>query len=156
MNKSVFSGSGAADVVILQEAFCRWVIGGVIQVDFTNLFTPITTRPDPKFTNSSALKKLELRVESSRLTALVLCLFDFATDFCFQTRPRDRNTMAAPSDQCCTLPPFKSDYVPLGKHIKLPTNNSPLDVYVTGPAEAQNNTALVCIYGTPVFTSSKL
>jgi hypothetical protein len=50
---------------------------------------------------------------------------------------------AALPDQCCTLPPFKSDYVLVGKHIRI--KNGELDVYVTGPAEAQ--IALVCIYG---------
>jgi len=49
--------------------------------------------------------------------------------------------MASLSDQCCTLPPFKSDYEPLGQTIKL---DGGLQMYTTGPKDAR--IALVGIY----------
>jgi hypothetical protein len=55
--------------------------------------------------------------------------------------------VGAANEQCCTLPPFKSDYVPTGKTIQLQSDVSGqnLDVYLTGPEAA--TTALVAIYG---------
>lgn len=48
-------------------------------------------------------------------------------------------------DQCCTLPPFKSDYEPVGKHLALKSRDgTELDIYVTGRAET--TVALVCVY----------
>ncbi|KAE8444196.1 hypothetical protein EG329_000793 [Mollisiaceae sp. DMI_Dod_QoI] len=50
-----------------------------------------------------------------------------------------------PNEQCCTIPPFKSDYQPVGKTITLQVpGNEDLPVYVTGPADSK--TALIGIY----------
>jgi hypothetical protein len=61
-----------------------------------------------------------------------------------------------PHEQCCTLPPFSSDYVPVGETIQLgidsDVSGQKLDVYITGPADA--TTALVAIYGKCCLTSS--
>ena len=58
--------------------------------------------------------------------------------------------MASSDEQCCTIPPFKSDYVPIGKTISIQNiEGKELDVYITGPLEA--NIALVGIYGRPLL-----
>lgn len=55
--------------------------------------------------------------------------------------------MAQLPEQCCTLPPFTSDYTPTGTYftISVPENDQPdLRVYSAGPADA--STVLVCVY----------
>lgn len=55
--------------------------------------------------------------------------------------------MAQLPEQCCTLPPFTSDYTPTGTYFTLPVpeNDQPdLPVYTAGPADAK--TVLVCVY----------
>jgi len=49
------------------------------------------------------------------------------------------------NEQCCTIPPFKSDYRPVGKTITLQVpGKEDLPVYVTGPEDSK--TALIGIY----------
>ena len=50
------------------------------------------------------------------------------------------------SAQCCSLPPFTSEYTPTGTYLTIPVpdNQPDLPVYAVGPADA--TTALVCIY----------
>lgn len=58
-----------------------------------------------------------------------------------------------PNEQCCTIPPFKSDYNPVGKTITLKVRGGEdLPVYVTGPEGAK--TALVGIYGSSLSSIS--
>jgi hypothetical protein len=58
------------------------------------------------------------------------------------------------SDQCCTLPPFKSDYVPTGRTFTIKVEGQKdLDVYTVGPEDS--TTVLVVIYGT-VHTSQSV
>ncbi|CAK7204858.1 hypothetical protein SEUCBS139899_007620 [Sporothrix eucalyptigena] len=50
-------------------------------------------------------------------------------------------------EQCCTLPPFTSDYTPTGSYftIPVPDNKQPdLRVYSAGPTDAK--TVIVCVY----------
>lgn len=55
--------------------------------------------------------------------------------------------MASLPEQCCTLPPFKTDYKPGGQRFKIKVEGQDdLEIYSTGPSEA--TTALVAIYGT--------
>jgi hypothetical protein len=52
------------------------------------------------------------------------------------------------NEQCCSLPPFTSDYSPVGEFVKLGVEKKEeLEVYITGPKDAQ--AALICIYGLP-------
>jgi hypothetical protein len=57
--------------------------------------------------------------------------------------PSAEPKMATLPEQCCTIPPFKSDYQPIGERFKL--GEEGLEVYTTGPKDAK--TALVAIYG---------
>jgi hypothetical protein len=51
-------------------------------------------------------------------------------------------------DQCCTLPPFTSDYEPVGKEVTIPVEGKEdMSVYITGPSSPSTK-ALVAIYGT--------
>jgi hypothetical protein len=59
--------------------------------------------------------------------------------------------MATLPEQCCTIPPFKSDYQPIGERFKL--GEEGLEVYTTGPKDAK--TALVAIYGLSRFPAGK-
>lgn len=53
-----------------------------------------------------------------------------------------------PNEQCCSLPPFTSDYSPVGEFVKLGVEGKEeLEVYITGPKDAR--AALICIYGLP-------
>ena len=53
-----------------------------------------------------------------------------------------------PNEQCCSLPPFTSDYSPVGEFVKLGVEEKEeLEVYITGPKDA--GAALICIYGLP-------
>jgi hypothetical protein len=53
-----------------------------------------------------------------------------------------------PNEQCCSLPPFTSDYSPVGEFVKLGVEGKEeLEVYITGPKNAR--AALICIYGLP-------
>jgi hypothetical protein len=54
--------------------------------------------------------------------------------------------MGSLPEQCCTLPPFKSDYQPVGEKFKIKVDGqSDLEIYTTGPSDAK--TVLVGIYG---------
>jgi hypothetical protein len=54
--------------------------------------------------------------------------------------------MATLPEQCCTLPPFKSDYSPVGKRFSIQVDGqADLEIYSTGPEDAQ--TVIVAIYG---------
>lgn len=48
-------------------------------------------------------------------------------------------------EQCCTLPPFKSDYRPIGERTKIKVGEKYFDLYITGPNDSKH--ALVCIHG---------
>jgi hypothetical protein len=53
-----------------------------------------------------------------------------------------------PNEQCCSLPPFTSDYSPVGEFVKLGVEGKEeLEVYITGPKDAR--AALICIYSLP-------
>ena len=57
--------------------------------------------------------------------------------------------MTSLNEQCCSIPPFKTEYVPIGNTISfINTEGKELDVYVTGPLDAK--IALVGIYGRPL------
>lgn len=54
--------------------------------------------------------------------------------------------MTSLPEQCCTLPPFKTDYEPVGKRFMIKVEGQDeLEVYSTGSSEAK--TALVAIFG---------
>ena len=54
--------------------------------------------------------------------------------------------MASLPEQCCTLPPFKSDYNPIGQRFKIKVEGQDeLEVYSTG--NVNSTTALVAIFG---------
>lgn len=55
--------------------------------------------------------------------------------------------MATLPEQCCTLPPTKTDYKPLGKTTKIIVENKEYDLYTAGPADSKY--VLVGIYGAP-------
>lgn len=49
-------------------------------------------------------------------------------------------------DQCCALPPFRSDYSPIGRRFKIKVDGQEdLEIYSTGPEESA--TVLVGIHG---------
>jgi hypothetical protein len=53
------------------------------------------------------------------------------------------------NDQCCTLPPFTSDYEPIGKKVTIKVEGKDdMEVYITGPSSpSTSRKALVAIYG---------
>ena len=56
------------------------------------------------------------------------------------------------NDQCCTLPPFKSDYTPIGKRFTLKVaGQDDLEVYETGDSNAKQ--VLVAVHGTDAAVS---
>ena len=60
------------------------------------------------------------------------------------------------NDQCCTLPPFKSDYEPIGRRVAIKVEGKEdMEVYLTGPSSSSNK-ALVAIYGIPFCISQLL
>lgn len=60
-----------------------------------------------------------------------------------------QRAMASLPEQCCTFPPFKSDYKPIGERCKL--SNGDLEIYTTGPRDAEY--ALVAIHGRSLMSS---
>jgi len=53
----------------------------------------------------------------------------------------------AEQDQCCTLPPFKSDYKLVGKRITIKVEGKEdMEVYITSPSSPSSTKALVAIY----------
>lgn len=59
--------------------------------------------------------------------------------------------MASLPEQCCNLPPFKTDYKPVGQRFKIKVGGQEdLEIYSTGPADA--TTALVAIFGVSLPT----
>ena len=59
--------------------------------------------------------------------------------------------MGSPPDQCCDIPPFKSNYKPIGKRIILDAEDKPpIEVYLTGPSDA---TRAIGLYGTQLEIS---
>jgi hypothetical protein len=53
--------------------------------------------------------------------------------------------MASLPEQCCTLPPFKSDYQPVGERTKIKVGEKDVDIYITGPNDSKN--ALIGLHG---------
>jgi hypothetical protein len=54
--------------------------------------------------------------------------------------------MASLPDQCCDIPPFKSNYTPIGKRVMLDVEGrNPIEVYLTGPSDGTR--AIIGLYG---------
>ena len=54
--------------------------------------------------------------------------------------------MTSLPEQCCTLPPFKTDYKPVGERFMIKVEGQDeLEIYSTGSSEAK--VALVAIFG---------
>jgi hypothetical protein len=62
--------------------------------------------------------------------------------------------MGSLPDQCCDIPPFKSNYVPIGKRITLDVaGKTPIEVYMTGPSDGTH--AIIGLYGTSLQVSTR-
>jgi hypothetical protein len=56
-------------------------------------------------------------------------------------------------DQCCTLPPFTSNYEPAGKRISIKVEGrEDMEIYLAGPSSSATK-ALVAIYGISTISS---
>ena len=39
--------------------------------------------------------------------------------------------------QCCTLPPFESDYKPVGERVTIEVDGKDVELYIAGPKDAK-------------------
>jgi hypothetical protein len=59
-------------------------------------------------------------------------------------------------DACCTLPPFTSDYEPIGKRVMVKVEGrEDMEVYLAGLSSSSSTKALVAIYGLSSLPSNE-